>query len=64
MNISDKVAIDASSFEFIPKNMDTFKVCEDFTENEIENNPHVKTIILCEYELEIKKQDVNIEGEN
>ena len=57
MNISDKVAIDASNFEFIPKNMDTFKVCEDFTENEIEDNPTVKTIILCEYEIALKKEE-------
>ncbi len=55
MNVSDKVAIDASRFEFSPKNMFTFRMCEDFTENEVIDTPNVKTIMLCEYELKLKK---------
>ena len=53
MNVSDKILIDASKFEFIPKNMITFKVCESF-EYEALDKPIVKTIMLCEYELNLK----------
>ena len=63
MNVSDKVAIDAAKFEFSPKNMLTFRVCEDFTENEVKGTPTVKTIMLCEYELKLKGQE-NKEEEN
>ena len=54
MNVSDKVVIDSSEYTFIPKNMITFKVCDILMENEILDIPDIKTIMLCEYDLELK----------
>lgn len=54
MNVSDKVVIDSSKFEFIPKDMLTFKLCDTFIDNEVMTMPTIKTIMLCEYELKLK----------
>ncbi len=54
MNVDEKVLIDADNFEFIPSNMITFNVSENFTENEIINKPIVKEIMLCEYDVNMK----------
>ena len=56
MDVTDKVLIDAAEFEFIPKNMITFKICENLTENEFVDFPTIKTIMLCEYELNQKNR--------
>ncbi len=54
MNVEEKVLIDADKFEFIPNNMITFNISDNFTENELLNKPAVKKIMLCEYEVKLK----------
>lgn len=63
MNVTDKVIIDSAKFNFVPKNMITFNICENFTEKEVDEKPKIKTIMLCEYELVLKEHDTNKEGE-
>lgn len=57
MNVTDKILIDGDKFEFLPKDMITFKICEDFTENQIKDLPTIKTIMLCEYDLILKNEE-------
>ena len=54
MNVAEKVLIDADQFEFIPNNMITFNISDDFATNELLNKPTVKKIMLCEYETRLK----------
>ena len=54
MNVTDKVIIDSAKFEFMPKNMITFNICDNLSENEMQDMPVIKTIMLCEYELVLK----------
>ena len=56
MNVKSKVLIDADKLEFIPKDMITFNISENFTENEIIVKPTVKKIMLCEYEVRTKTE--------
>lgn len=63
MNVKSKVLIDADQLEFIPNDMITFNISDDFIKNELISKPQVKKIMLCEYEVrlkETKKED----GEN
>ena len=65
MNVKSKVLIDADMFEFIPVNMITFNICDDFIENEIITKPLIKKIMLCEYDVKLKNEITNQkEGEN
>ena len=66
MDVTDKVIINGSKFNFIPKNMLTFNITNDFEENEVIDKPNVKNIILCEYDLELicdKDKNDKIDGE-
>ena len=54
MNVEEKVLIDADKFEFIPNNMITFNISDDFATNELISKPVVKKIMLCEYEVKLK----------
>lgn len=54
MNVEEKVLIDAEQFEFVPNNMITFNISDDFTTNELLSKPTVKKIMLCEYETRLK----------
>ena len=55
MNVDEKVLIDADKFEFIPNNMITFNISDDFEKKEIISKPSVKKIMLCEYEVKLKE---------
>ena len=55
MNVEEKVLIDADKFEFIPNNMITFNISDDFEAKEIISKPTVKKIMLCEYEVKLKE---------
>ena len=55
MNVDEKVLIDADKFEFIPNNMITFNISDDFEAKEIISKPTVKKIMLCEYEVKLKE---------
>ena len=57
MNVSDKIVIDASKFDFIPKDMTTFNICDNLTEHITQKMPQIKTIMLCEYELVLKNEE-------
>ena len=57
MNVKSKVLIDADMLEFIPKDMITFNISDNFTENEILAKPTVKKIMLCEYEVRLKQKE-------
>ena len=59
MDVTDKVIINGSNFNFIPKNMLTFNITKNFEENEIIDKPNVKNIILCEYDLELINDHVD-----
>lgn len=56
MNVKSKVLIDADKLEFIPVNMITFNISDDFLENEIISKPSIKKIMLCEYDVKLKEQ--------
>lgn len=57
MNVKSKVLIDADKLEFIPNDMITFNISDDFIENELLIKPQVKKIMLCEYEVRLKGTD-------
>ena len=57
MDVTDKVIINGSKFNFVPKNMLTFNITKDFEENEVIDKPNVKNIILCEYDLELMNEE-------
>lgn len=63
MNVTSKVLIDADKLEFIPNDMKTFNISDDFIENELIEKPQVKKIMLCEYEVRLKEQEKE-EGKN
>ena len=54
MNVKARVLIDADKFEFVPNNMTTFNISDDFIEREILDEPDVKKIRLCEYEVKLR----------
>ena len=56
MNVKSKVLIDSDKLEFIPVNMITFNISDDFLENEIISKPAIKKIMLCEYDVKLKEQ--------
>ena len=56
MNVKSKVLIDSDKLEFIPVNMITFNISDDFLENEIISKPTIKKIMLCEYDVKLKEQ--------
>ena len=56
MNVKSKVLIDSDKLEFIPVNMITFNISDDFLENEIIIKPTIKKIMLCEYDVKLKEQ--------